>query len=178
MSRQPSPVPQALVSRIDNALGDLAAARAELDTALAGGPSLQARRAAHAQVTAAFEAADQLLRQATRLARDHSHQRGFYRTWSHWRHQLSRLDTAKQVHLFAEADDLAIPLGTVRAVDTGMAGPAIGDLIHGESRRPGSRARYGLDVEATLVGAGRISSRATSGDAARGSRTSARPCAA
>jgi len=34
-----------------------------------------------------------------------------------------------------------------------MSGPAIGDLLHGESREPGAPARYGLDLEAVITGA-------------------------
>jgi hypothetical protein len=40
----------------------------------------------------------------------------------------------------------------VRAIDTGMSGPAIGDLQHGECSPSGTPAAYGVDVEAILLG--------------------------
>jgi hypothetical protein len=105
------------------------------------------RRAAHTPVRQAFDAADALLRDATRIAKQHS-----YRDWSTWRRRLSNLDTARQLHLFAERDDLGVlRVGSVRAVDTGMSGPAIGDLQHGKSRAPGTGPAYGLDLEALLT---------------------------
>ncbi|HEY0949940.1 hypothetical protein, partial [Nocardioides sp.] len=78
---------------------------------------------------------------------------GSRREWAQWRHRLARLSTARQRHLLVERDDPGVlPLGTVRAIDTGMSGPAIGDLLHGESREPGAPARYGLDLEAVITG--------------------------
>lgn len=49
-----------------------------------------------------------------------------------------------------------LQLGTVRAIGTGMSGPAIDDLLHGESQEPGTPARYGLDLEAVLIGVDRV----------------------
>jgi hypothetical protein len=64
---------------------------------------------------------------------------------------LSRLATARQAHLLAEQQDPGVlPLGSVRAVDTGMSGPAIGELQHGHSKAPGTPPSYGLDM-ATLL---------------------------
>jgi hypothetical protein len=75
-----------------------------------------------------------------------------HREWSQWRRRLSRLDTARQAHLFAEADDLGVlGLGSVRAIDTGMSGPDIGELQHGRSAAPGSPATYGVDLDALLT---------------------------
>ena len=55
-------------------------------------------------------------------------------------------------HLLAEQDESGLlPSGSVRAVDTGMSGPDIGDLQHGQSRPPGTPPTYGLDIEALLT---------------------------
>ena len=52
-----------------------------------------------------------------------------------------------QVHLFAEQDDTGVwPLGSIRAIDTGM-----GELQHGQPRPPGTPARYGLDMDTVLT---------------------------
>jgi hypothetical protein len=108
---------------------------------------LLARREAHASLRHAFDDADALLRQATTLARQRS-----YGDWSEWRHRLSSLATARQIHLFAEQDDPGLlPIGTIRALDTGMSGPDIGDMQHGRSRAPGALPTYGLDIEALLT---------------------------
>jgi hypothetical protein len=139
-------VPQPLVDRIEASLQSVDSARAELARVVAEGAPLRGRREAHARVRHAFDEADALLREATALARQRS-----YRDWSQWRHRLSSLDGARQVHLFAEQDEPGLlPIGSVRAIDTGMSGPDLGDLLHGHSRSPGSPARYGLDLEALL----------------------------
>jgi hypothetical protein len=139
-------VPADLVADADRALAGLDAARARLDEALRAGARLEERRAARAEVTAAFGTADRLLRTITALTRP-----GPYVEWSRWRHRLSQLDRAKQQHLFAQSDDLpCLRVGSVRAVDTGMSGPFIGELQHGRSRPAGAPATYGLDLEQAL----------------------------
>lgn len=45
----------------------------------------------------------------------------------------------------------AFGLGTVRALDTGLSGPFIGELRHGATVEPGAPASYGLDLEAVLA---------------------------
>jgi hypothetical protein len=143
--RQP-PVPSELVTRIEAALAEVDAARAALEACVDA--NLVERRAAHARLRQSFTAADVLLRQATQQARGHS-----YREWSRWRSRLSRLDAAWQRHLFVESDDSGVlPVGSsVRAIDTGMSGPDIGDLQYGKSRPPGTPARYGIDADALLT---------------------------
>lgn len=144
--RQPV-VSKLLVDQIDEALTAVDDARAELAFVVAERAPLRDRRDAHARVRRAFDEADALLRQATATARQHS-----YREWSLWRHRLSCLDTAHQIHLFAEQDEPGLlPIGSVRAIDTGMSGPDIGDLQHGQSRAPGTLPTYGLDLEALLT---------------------------
>lgn len=144
--RQPV-VPSELVGHIDEALAALDDARAELRCVVASHASLRNRREAHARVRHGFDEADALLRQAAAIARQHS-----YRDWSLWRHRLSSLDTARQIHLLAEQDEQCLlPIGSVRAIDTGMSGPDIGDLQHGQSRAPGTRPTYGLDLDALLT---------------------------
>lgn len=151
MRKTPSaagPVPVELVRQIDDATADLDTARAHLAEALAAGVPLPELRRAHADVLHAYEAAEALLRRAAALARAHS-----YREWSRWRHRVCSLSTQRVAHLFAEQDLSGLrPIGSVRALDTGMTGPAIGDLLHGRSREPGARATYGLDLEALLTG--------------------------
>lgn len=142
-------VPPGLAAQIDEALARVAAARKQLAlTVLASPPApLVDRRAAYRAVRLAFDEADALLRSATGLARVHS-----YAEWSRWRSRLSALGAQRQVHLFAEVDDVALlPVGAVRAVDTGMSGPDIGELQHGDSCPPGTPATYGLDAEALLL---------------------------
>lgn len=150
MRRRRRPVvPQEPSDQIGEALAAVDDARAGLARAVADRAPLRERRQAHAGVTHAFDAADSLLRQATTLAKQRS-----YRDWSLWRHRLSSLDTARQIHLFAELDDSGLlPIGSVRAIDTGMSGPDIGDLQHGRSRPPGAPPTYGLDLEALLLSA-------------------------
>jgi hypothetical protein len=142
-------VPADLVRQIDAAAADLADARHRLALALAADAPLLELRAAHAEVRCAFDRAEGLLRSAAALAKGHS-----YREWSRWRHRVCDMSTQRVTHLFAEQDTSGLlPVGSVRAVDTGMTGPAIGDLLHGRSREPGAPATYGLDLEAVLTGA-------------------------
>ncbi|HET7735442.1 MAG TPA: hypothetical protein VFK52_05680 [Nocardioidaceae bacterium] len=127
-------------------LAEIAAARAALVVLTGDDVTLDERRAAHRRLRLAYLAADAALRQATREARTRSRYE-----WMRMRARLSALDTARQQHLMAERDELpALALGSVRAVDTGMSGPAIGFHLHGRSRAPGTPARYGVDVEAVL----------------------------
>jgi len=135
-----------LVKRIEAALAEVDESRSRLAEVVADGAPYLQRRQAYARVSAAFEAADRLLRDVTRAARP-----GPYRVWRQWRHRLSQLDLAKQIHLFAQVDAQVLGLGSVRALDTGMLGPANGDLLHGESREPGAPAGYGLDLDAILA---------------------------
>jgi hypothetical protein len=147
ISRRQPVVPEALLCQIDTALAAVDDARAELVCVITSRAPLRARREAHANLRHAFDDADALLRQATTLARQRS-----YRDWSQWRHRLSSLDTARQVHLLAEQDDPGVlPIGSTRALDTGMSGPDIGDMQHGQSRAPGARPTYGLDIERLLT---------------------------
>lgn len=145
-SRRQPPVASSLVAEITEALTRVDAARSELDRVLASPAPLPDRRHAHAGLRTAFREADALLRAAVWSARAHSYGEG-----SRWRQRLSTLDAARQRHLFQEADDSGVlPLNSVRAVDTGMGGPAIGDLMHGKASPAGTPARYGLDVREAL----------------------------
>ena len=147
ISRRQPVVPKLLIGQIDAALAAVDDAQAELTRVLAARASLPARREAHTRLRHAFDDADALLRQATNLARQRS-----YLDWSKWRHLLSSLDTARQIHLFAEQDDPGLlPIGSIRALDTGMSGPDIGDMQHGQSRAPGALPTYGLDIGALLT---------------------------
>ncbi|HET6562514.1 MAG TPA: hypothetical protein VFG72_11620 [Marmoricola sp.] len=140
-------VPASLVTQIEGALVRVDVGRAQLDRFTGIGAPLPDRRRAHAELRAAYLDADALLRAATRSAKAHSRLE-----WSGWRHRLSQLDFARQQHLFEESDDPAVlALGCVRAVDTGMSGPAIGDLLHGRAKAPGAPAEYGVDLEAVLT---------------------------
>ena len=140
-------VPQELVARIAAALELVDARHADLDAAVASGKPLETRRALRKNLRVAFDEADALLREATTRTRPHG-----YGEWSKWRTRLSRLDMAKQFLLFEETDDIAVlGLGNVRAVDTGMAGPSIGEFQHGRSKPPGTPTRYGLDMEEVLA---------------------------
>lgn len=140
-------VSKLLDEQIVDALSAVDDARAHLARVVADGEPLMARRAAHTSVGRAFDEADVLLRRATAMARQRS-----YRDWSLWRHRLSSLDNARQIHLLAEQDEYGLlPIGSVRAIDTGMSGPDIGDLLHGQSRPPGTLPSYGLDLEALLT---------------------------
>jgi hypothetical protein len=139
-------VPVPLQDQIEVALERVRQARAEL-TVAAGVP---ARRQAHARLGSTLLEADQLLREAVRLAKCRSRAE-----WRPWRHRLAVLDTERQHHLFEELDEFAIlPIGSIRAIDTGMSGPAIGDHLHGRSSLPGTPPRYGVDHEAVLLGTG------------------------
>lgn len=149
MRRRPRPpvISTELTHQIEHALVTVDTARLELDRATGNGAPLLIRRAAHRNLRHAYDAADALLREATGIAKQRS-----YREWSLWRSRLSRLDTARQIHLFAELDEAGLlPIGSVRAIDTGMSGPDIGELQHGKSRAPGAPATYGLDIEALLT---------------------------
>ncbi|NYD41104.1 hypothetical protein [Nocardioides panaciterrulae] len=163
--RRPPAVSTLLVDQIDEALTALDDARAELARVVAARSPLRDHREAHARVRRAFDEADALLRQATATARQHS-----YREWALWRHRLSSLDVARQIHLFAEQDEPGLlQIGSVRAIDTGMSGPDIGDLQHGRSRAPGALPTYGLDLEELLTAPAGVGS--TTGDPPEQPRT-------
>jgi hypothetical protein len=147
MRRRPV-VPPAVVDQIQDALDRVDRAGTALDAALAAGAPLSVRRQTRALLKLDLEAADGLLRRVALLVRGHS-----YLDWSTWRHRLSRLDTVRQSLLLADSDDLGvIPPGSIRAIDTGMSGPDIGDLQHGRSRPAGAPATYGLDMDPVLGG--------------------------
>ncbi|MDN5855862.1 MAG: hypothetical protein L0K86_24090 [Actinomycetia bacterium] len=133
-----------LTDRIDDAVASVVARRTELDRTPHDMKHLPDRRAAHADLERAFDLADALLREATAIAKQRS-----YREWSQWRSLLSRLDRERQIHLFAQQDESGIlPLGSIRAIDIAMSAPDVGDLMHGQSKPPGSTATYGLDMSA------------------------------
>lgn len=157
MRRRRRPVvPQLLSNQIGEAVAAADDARTVLARVVADRAPLRERREAYARVTHAFDEADALLRQATTLAKQRS-----YRDWSVWRHRLSSLDAARQIHLFAGLDEPGLlPIGSVRAIDTGMSGPDIGDLQHGQTRPPGTRPTYGLDLEALLLATAGVNSTA------------------
>ena len=127
-------------------LAEVAAARSALLTHTGDDVTVDERRAMHRRLREAYLAADAVLRAATAEAKSRSRHQ-----WMHVRSRLSALDTARQQHLMAERDELpALPVGSVRAVDTGMLAPAYGSHLHGRSSEPGTPAGYGLDVEAAL----------------------------
>jgi hypothetical protein len=127
-------------------LAEIADARAALLMLTGDDVTLDERRAAHRRLREAYLAADAVLREATREAKGRSRYE-----WMRLRTRLSALDTARQQHLMVERDEVPVPpIGSVRAIDTGMSGPAIGFHLHGRSQDPGTPARYGLDVEAAL----------------------------
>lgn len=135
-----------LAQRVGDALDAVDAAERVVAETHREGARLEVRRAAHAKLRAAFDAADAALREATAVAKQHS-----YRGWTEWRKRLSDLDVRKQVNLLTEQDLPGIlPDNSIRVVDTGMSGPAIGDLQYGESMPPGSTATYGVDFESIL----------------------------
>lgn len=135
-----------LVQRIEVALDQVHSARLSLDAIMASRAPLNLRGAAHAEVRHSFDAADACLCEATMVAKERSRH-----DWAHWRKRLSDLDTRMQIHLFAELDaESILRTNSVRAIDTGMSGPDIGDMQHGDSMPPGSPATYGMDVEAIL----------------------------
>jgi hypothetical protein len=157
MRRRPV-VPPAVVDQIQDALDRVDRAGTALDAALTAGAPLPVRRQTRARLKLDLEAADGLLRGVALLVRGHS-----YLEWSTWRHRLSRLDTVRQSLLLADHDDLGvIPPGSIRAVDTGMSGPDIGDLQHGRSRPVGAPATYGLDMDPVL-GVSRVVTAAPAG---------------
>jgi hypothetical protein len=127
-------------------LAEIAAARAALQARTGDDVTLDERRRAHRRLRLAYLDADAVLRTATRAAKTRSRHE-----WMLLRTRLSALDTARQLQLMAERDETSVPvIGSVRAVDYGMSGPAIGDHLHGRSKDPGTPARYGVDVEAAL----------------------------
>lgn len=151
MRKRATTVPDTQLARVEAALKEVEDARAALVEARRTGADRARRRQAHADLRAAYDVADARLREVTDALKQAGHRR--YVEWSRWRERLSRLDTERQVHLFDEREDTGIrSSGSVRAIDTGMSGPAIGELQHGESRPPGTAARYGLDMEAVLFG--------------------------
>lgn len=143
--RGPQVAPE-LVQRIEVALDDVDTAWSALVATTASRAPLNSRRAANAELGRRFDAADACLREATIIARAHSRH-----DWAHWRKRLADLDTRRQIHLIAELDTGNIlRTNSIRAIDTGMSGPDIGDLQHGDTKQPGSPATYGVDVEAIL----------------------------
>jgi hypothetical protein len=135
-----------LVQRIDVALDKVNSARSAFDATIASRAPLNSRRAASTELRRSFDAADACLREATVVAKARSRH-----DWAHWRKRLSDLDTRRQIHLIAELDaGNILRTNSIRAIDTGMSGPDIGEMQHGDSKPPGSPATYGLDVEAIL----------------------------
>lgn len=155
--RERSPVPTALEGQITEALEAVDRARAQFDAVRALQEPLAERQRARAELKMAFDSADQLLRRAVSLVRSEASGpwQGSFVTWSKWRNILSRLDAQRQAYMFAVTDDLGVlPVGSVRAVDYGMAGPAIGDIQHRHTRPPGTPARIGV-VEVSIANAAR-----------------------
>jgi len=135
-----------LVQRIDVALNQVDSTQSALDATMASRAPLNLRRAASAELRHSFDAADACLREATVVAKERSRH-----DWAHWRRRLSDLDAQRQIHLIAEMDaGVILRTNSIRAIDTGMSGPDIGEMQHGDSKPPGSPATYGLDVEAIL----------------------------
>lgn len=144
--RRTAAVLAALDAELEPLRAEIADARAALLVLTGDDVTLDQRRAAHRRLREAYLAADAVLRAATREAKGRSRYE-----WMQLRTRLSALDTARQQHLMAERDEVPVPpIGSVRAIDTGMSGPAIGFHLHGRSKDPGTPARYGLDVEAAL----------------------------
>ncbi|HET8602719.1 MAG TPA: hypothetical protein VFM09_02225 [Marmoricola sp.] len=142
-----NPVPARLAEEIEEALARVDTARERARAASAArGVALAWRRQADAALDRAYGDADQLLRQATELARAHSRH-----AWAGWRSRLSALDLRRQEHLLAVGDRPAnLQLGSIRTVDSGMTKPLIGEMPHGASKPAGSPARYGIDLEEVL----------------------------
>ena len=140
-------VPDELVAEVRQALADVDTAREQAARAAgSSGVALAWRREAEAAVERAYQRADVLLREATRRARLHS-----YFAWSQWRSELSWFDQQRQARQLAVADRPAmLRLGSVRAIDTGMGKPHIGEMAHGESKPAGTPPRYGIDLEQVL----------------------------
>jgi hypothetical protein len=150
-----------LETAIVEALEEVEGRTSAMAEAIVRSAPLEQRRALRAGLGEAFERADRLLREAVGLTRGRSQGE-----WSRWRRRLAVLSTAKQKALFGERDDLVcLRLGAVLAVDTGMSGPAIGELQHGASKPPGAPARYGLDVDG-LFSPGRLQEPAAASAAA------------
>lgn len=146
MRKQKSHVPVELVERIDHADATISEARDRLHLTVRDDADLATRRTASRELRRAYDAAERLLREATTLTKQHS-----YLEWQSWRHRLSVVTTARANHLLAEHDEIGLlPWCSVRAVDTGMSGPDVGDLLHGHSRPPGHPATYGLDAGAAF----------------------------
>jgi len=134
-------------ARVDAALEEVEAAAAELAVLSRDRAPIARRRAAHARLGAAIDAAETALRTAVDAAKGRS-----LPEWTRWRRRLSRIRTLRQAHLFAERDDLGVlPIAHVRAFDTGMSGPAIGDLLHGAAGPAVAEPRYGLDLGVALT---------------------------
>lgn len=151
-SRSKALVPEELVAAARAALARVDDEVAALERLTDQGATLVARREQRRRTRRAIDEADVLLRQAAAATRGRSH-----REWSRWRRRVSRLSLARHVLAFAESDEIAtLPVHSVRAVDTGMSGPSIGELQHGASRPPGSPARYGLDLDAALASPSRV----------------------
>ncbi|MEO5652091.1 MAG: hypothetical protein ABIN79_06765 [Marmoricola sp.] len=135
-----------LIQRIEVALSNVASAQLAFDATVVSRASLHSRRAADVKLRESFDSADASLREATMVAKQRSRH-----DWAHWRKRLSDLDTRRQIHLIAERDtDGMLRTNSVRAIDTGMSGPDIGEMQHGDSMPPGSPATYGVDYEAML----------------------------
>lgn len=140
-------VPETLVTQVETARAGLEAARAELAAVLDAGAPVPDRRAAYRRVTRAYEALEAPLRQAARATKGAPYGNGWYRGWRRWRHELSTVSAARVRHLFAISNDEAVLApGSVRALDTGMSGPSVGDMLHGASVAPGTPAGYGVDI--------------------------------
>ncbi len=154
LGRRKPAIPKDLTTEVEAALDRVAQRRSELDLILSQRASIPERRRAHVELGLAFQAADRVLRRAESIAKQPTSvglQRS-YLQWSQWRRRLSRVDLERQAHMFAEADDTgALFPNSVRTIDNGMSGPDIGDLQHGESRPPGTPARYGLDMRSVLA---------------------------
>lgn len=136
-----------LVQRIEVALSNVDSAQLALNATMTPRARLSLRRTANAELAHSLDVADACLREATMVAKQRSR-----RDWAYWRKRLSDLDTRRQLHLVAELDEPGIlRTNSVRAIDTGMSGPDIGEMQHGDSMPPGSPATYGLDYEAILL---------------------------
>jgi hypothetical protein len=167
-------VPRTLQAAILEALEEVEERTSATAEAIAGSAPLEQRRALRVGLGEAFERADRLLREAVGLTRGRSH-----REWSRWRRRLAGLSTAKQKALFGERDDLVcLRMGAVLAVDTGMSGPAIGELQHGASKPPGAVARYGVDVDGLFTPRRRPEPSAASATAVPAASASVRPSTA
>jgi hypothetical protein len=157
MSRHPAPRTEtanaeaARADTVETAMAELDAAKEELARLRAAGAPLPERRAGWQRLDRAFAAADRPLRSLAAAAKGARYGKGSYLRWADRRHRLSQLNLDRQRHLFAHSDDLAaLEPGTVRALDTGMSGPSLGELQHGESVPPGTAPTYGLDLPVAM----------------------------